>query len=351
MSFSNIKKTIENCNKLDCGQQNNHRLRVFNKSSNGVSGSLWIEISDSSYQVYTTGKITQLLYGYIEENLGPYQTIIRDIDAWNNISILQISKIIKKFNELDFRDSFSKKTRTTLAERAGFICSNPECNKLTVGPCFSNAEKSINVGVAAHIHAASSLGPRYKKTQTPDERKHIDNAIWMCGSCSYLIDKNNGNDYTHIWLKDWKSRHELLVKELLESGYNLLASKRGNLQKNKSLDNLIINLENKMVLYTPFEYEHIKPVTQSLLELRKELTSFRKEMTKGGEIDKLIQNMLMICRKCLNEISGDITPVDLHSSIGVLRKAFGLTLYDLSNKYKVKIEGELISILPKITDY
>ncbi len=48
------------------------------------------------------------------------------------------------------------------------------------------------IGVAAHIAAAAS-GPgarRYDPTMTHEQRSHIDNGIWLCVSCSVLIDRD-----------------------------------------------------------------------------------------------------------------------------------------------------------------
>ena len=48
------------------------------------------------------------------------------------------------------------------------------------------------IGVAAHICAAAS-GPgarRYDPDMSREERSHIDNGIWLCASCSVLIDRD-----------------------------------------------------------------------------------------------------------------------------------------------------------------
>jgi hypothetical protein len=44
--------------------------------------------------------------------------------------------------------------------------------------------------LAAHIHGAAPLGPRYDPSQSTDERKAIENGIWVCHSCSDTIDKD-----------------------------------------------------------------------------------------------------------------------------------------------------------------
>ena len=55
------------------------------------------------------------------------------------------------------RDDFDKETKETLARRVGYLCSNPSCRKPTSGPQTDPA-KAINLGVAAHITAASLGG-------------------------------------------------------------------------------------------------------------------------------------------------------------------------------------------------
>ncbi|WGR95801.1 hypothetical protein MTX26_08925 [Bradyrhizobium sp. ISRA443] len=75
------------------------------------------------------------------------------------------------------------------------------------------------IGVAAHIRAAAPGGPRFDASQTPAERSSIRNALWLCGSCSILIDKNAGLDFSIHELEEWKSRAEASsAKALLFGG-------------------------------------------------------------------------------------------------------------------------------------
>src|SRR5688572_16902424 len=120
-------------------------------------------------------------------------------------------------------DEFPAKVVIKVSERAGYLCSSPRCKRFTCGPCAADPTKSAKAGVAAHICAASPGGPRYDQFQTPGERKSIKNAIWLCGACALLIDKNNGADYPATQLRKWKEDHEGLMKILIESGFNPLA--------------------------------------------------------------------------------------------------------------------------------
>lgn len=67
------------------------------------------------------------------------------------------------------RDEFNAATKDLLARRVSFRCSNPDCRWPTAGSQADPAG-SVNIGVAAHITAASPDGPRYDPTLTPDER-------------------------------------------------------------------------------------------------------------------------------------------------------------------------------------
>jgi hypothetical protein len=104
------------------------------------------------------------------------------------------------------RHDFTAKTVDVLRKRVGFLCSNPNCRKHTVGP-NSDKEKATIVGVAAHIAAASPGGPRYNAFMNEKERKSIENGIWLCVNCSTLIDKDPIAFPTEL-LQSWKDETE-----------------------------------------------------------------------------------------------------------------------------------------------
>lgn len=104
------------------------------------------------------------------------------------------------------RDGFADSTRELLAKRVAYQCSNPLCRRPTVGP-RDIADKTINIGVAAHITAASPNGPRYDPCLTSAERRSAANGIWLCQNCAKLID-NDVTYFTIDLLKNWKKRAE-----------------------------------------------------------------------------------------------------------------------------------------------
>ena len=100
------------------------------------------------------------------------------------------------------RDDFSARTIRTLAARAGYHCSNPTCARSTAGPAFDE-ERSVNIGVGSHISAAATGGKRYDQNMSPAERSSGANGIWLCQSCSKLIDSDETR-YTVALLHQWK---------------------------------------------------------------------------------------------------------------------------------------------------
>lgn len=114
------------------------------------------------------------------------------------------------------RDDFSESTKRTLAERVGWTCSHPHCQQVTVGPHSNNA-KRINIGHACHIEAASPTGPRYNQLMTTEQRKSIENGIWMCSNHSNLVDSDSST-FSVAQLKEWKLVAERDALRALESG-------------------------------------------------------------------------------------------------------------------------------------
>src|SRR5579864_8542721 len=100
------------------------------------------------------------------------------------------------------RNEFSTATKNALAKRVGYKCSNPDCHAAMVGP-HAEADRWVNVGVAAHISAASPHGPRYDPSQTPEARSHRDNAIWLCQTCAKRVDSDT-TTFTSSILARWK---------------------------------------------------------------------------------------------------------------------------------------------------
>ena len=104
------------------------------------------------------------------------------------------------------RDDFKAHVVRTIAQRAGYRCANQTCLRPTIGP--DGSDKSASIGVAAHITAAAERGPRYDATLTADERASAENGIWLCQTCSRLIDSDESS-HSPDQLREWKEFSEM----------------------------------------------------------------------------------------------------------------------------------------------
>jgi hypothetical protein len=94
-------------------------------------------------------------------------------------------------------------------------CSNPNCRQPTSGP-QQDPTKALNVGVAAHITAASRGGPRYDSRLGTGGRRSAENGIWLCQNCAKLVD-NDPLTYTVELLQQWKRVSEDAARLAIDS--------------------------------------------------------------------------------------------------------------------------------------
>ena len=119
------------------------------------------------------------------------------------------------------RDDFSKKTIEVLGKRVGYLCSNPLCQKPSIGS-HSEKDKATIIGVAAHITAASAGGPRFDPNLSAEQRSDIENGIWLCENCATLIDKDP-TAFPVDLVKLWKATSEdRSYRAILEHNYSNL---------------------------------------------------------------------------------------------------------------------------------
>ncbi|GAA3973862.1 hypothetical protein [Mucilaginibacter dorajii] len=121
------------------------------------------------------------------------------------------------------RDNFSVETKRILGSRVAYRCCYLGCPAITIGPNTTDSQKFVNLGEAAHIHAAAPGGPRYLATMTAEQRKSIENGIWMCKKHARLIDANYGN-YSAETLLQWKQSLEIEAYKQLKSVDNIVLS-------------------------------------------------------------------------------------------------------------------------------
>lgn len=120
-------------------------------------------------------------------------------------------------------DDFSLRTKTKLARRVNYNCSNPDCGRPTSGPTSDTSDGTVSIGVAAHITAASKGGPRFDSAMTSAERSSIQNGIWLCQNCGTIIDRDPAR-FPASLLEGWKAATEEKCRTDLGNRYPNIAA-------------------------------------------------------------------------------------------------------------------------------
>lgn len=160
----------------------------------------------------------------------------------------------------------------------------------------SSISDNIYIGKVAHITGAAENGPRYDPSLTPEQRRSIENGIYLCSNCADMIDKNEGLDYPPELLRKWKKDHEKWVKENLNknpmksliSGKNVKHAIIGAL---KNLKWQYINIPYGMLLVKLRERYNADEIRFAILELEGEdIISVYWPLTGMRDQDRKIEN-------------------------------------------------------------
>ena len=120
----------------------------------------------------------------------------------------------------------------------------------------------------------------------------------------------------------------------------------------KIVRKLITFLEDRRVLYNPYNIETIRWVIQSVLEIRKKLTDILEIVDENSDIYSHLRAMRAACRKFMDEIEKQkryqYKPIssDIFTALGEMRAIFGIHIAQLCVKYGIDIEDDLARILP-----
>lgn len=255
------------------------------------------------------------------------------------------------------RDDFSQSVKKTVAERAGYLCSIPRCNRPTIGP-HSNPNKAKCLGVAAHICAAAPGGPRYDPDQTPEERKDIANAIWVCEMHGSDIDKDD-SPYPKEILIEWKRIHESFFSTIVNLGLREALGLPGAAHAEQHVAARLLScLADRRILYELYDKE-VPHYSQGPVDIiRNRLSELRANARDYPQIEERIAAMLKAChifmdeagplesRRRLAEEQDMLMVQRFVAALAALRKTFGLLVKQIAVIYGLSIDKDLASIVP-----
>ncbi len=238
--------------------------------------------------------------------------------------------------------AFDRKIVELIAYRSAYICNNPECNTLTIGPSITDNSLKYKLGEAAHIIGEKSGAARHEKTDS-HALGCIENAIWLCANCHTLTDKNNGADYPKETLYKWKEEHEKTISGLLRTHRSPLPLLRKQTENFKLAQALADEVSSKGVFYTDSFYENPKYVIQSLDDLRQFINRESRKIQLDPELKKIFTTLGKIAQEVMNENSNDYQALDDY--LRVMRRKTGVQLKLLQEKYGCSITGSITTIM------
>jgi hypothetical protein len=115
---------------------------------------------------------------------------------------------------------------------------------------------------------------------------------------------------------------------------------------------VISYLEDRRVLYAPFDMEYTPHCIQSVLQMREFLTSEIGAAPENTVLLSSLRAMRAACRKFQNQ-TGDHRQIgrfpsgEINGALGELRAAIGIHVARMAVAYGIDVEKELASILPE----
>lgn len=111
-------------------------------------------------------------------------------------------------------------------------------------------------------------------------------------------------------------------------------------------------------MYSPYEYETVHPVINSVVEIKNFLTSELPDINEKSELQSYIQAMRNACNKFLSKCPdndnfryfavkpGNINNWIFISAIGEMRGVFGIMIGQIASSFGIDIEDGLAQIIP-----
>ena len=121
-------------------------------------------------------------------------------------------------------------------------------------------------------------------------------------------------------------------------------------------------LEDRRVLYSPYDLEVPRHCVSSILEIRRMLTDEIGKLSQKKDLFNDLQLLRSACRKFLDEIQIHNIDTDqsiqissysgwiFYSALGELRGNFGIYVSKIAISYGIDISGELSKIIPIVDD-
>lgn len=238
---------------------------------------------------------------------------------------------------------FSQEVKDLVAYRAAYVCSNPDCLRLTAGPSLAGLRLKVKIGEAAHIVGEKPQSARHESLGDA-ALNDISNALWLCASCHTEIDKNNGIDHPTLVLKQWKADIEARISSILKTHQSPLPLYERTSSNSRIAQNIVDIIGDHGVFFQQFAYENPCAVLESVKMVRIKIERQVRLVSGDQRLRSITKALHDACREYMNETSIDSSL--WQSYLNVLRARAGVQLNSLKREYGVQVPPSISPLLP-----
>lgn len=239
--------------------------------------------------------------------------------------------------------NFSAQTITLLSQRAGSLCSNPDCGQTTSGPIISEPEKAHVFGVACLIYGIKEGDPRYDP-QVPAPQDRAENGVWLCAKDAIMVNAAP-KDYPASLLQEWKHTHEQLIKACNEGKKRVFIAM--NMQDTQSdiAAGILDFFEQQHRLFE----EVTLPDREGMIMVVKEIGDFlvgqELQIVFSTKLQEQVYAIDALCDAFFEQADIASAAAGISNLFSTFKKLLGTLLYEMAAHYKLELPVSVRSIV------
>ncbi|HIE5512350.1 hypothetical protein R1L06_04315 [Stenotrophomonas sp. C4297] len=238
---------------------------------------------------------------------------------------------------------FLQGVKDLIAYRAAYVCSNPDCLRLTAGPSLAGAALRVKIGEAAHIIGENPGSARHQPLGD-SVLNDVTNAIWLCASCHAEIDKNKGVDHSESLLRQWKSDIEARIAAILKAHQSPLPLYERASSNSKIAQNIVEIIDSHGAFFRHVASEDPSAVGNSIKLARIKIERQSRLIEGDARLRSIARAIHDACRDYMNEVSIDNSLWE--SYLPVLRMRIWVQVKSLNREFGVIVPQNVSHLLP-----
>lgn len=201
------------------------------------------------------------------------------------------------------KENFTPKIKEQIAREAMYICSSPDCYRLTG---YNTTEgKARTIAEGAHILAASENGPRADDKKDSAFLRSAENGIWLCSICHTKVD-NDPQYYSESMLKEWKSNHVELLRRLVGKDIEAaLLELRNEKRNHQDIRDFLSFMDDRRVLYEGLDMEFPPRVLESIEMIRSRVIQLRAQVFDNAQVTTALKQIQSAIHEFLSSVGSD----------------------------------------------